>query len=92
MMNAFDPTQDRRAFLRTAMGLAAGASAWPMLAAASGVAGAADAASGTSSSSAPALQGGTRRSVIIDCDPGQDDAIAILFALGVYTAVMAVTA
>ncbi|MGC2967636.1 nucleoside hydrolase [Paraburkholderia aspalathi] len=82
MMNAFDPTQNRRAFLRTAVGLAAGASAWPMLAAAASGPGAADAASGTASSNASALQSGARRSVIIDCDPGQDDAIAILFALG----------
>ncbi|WP_211613364.1 nucleoside hydrolase [Paraburkholderia haematera] len=82
-MNAFDPTQDRRAFLRTAMGLAAGASAWPMLAsAASGGADTANAASGTSSAAAIEAKNGARRNVIIDCDPGQDDAIAILFALG----------
>ncbi|MFL9862990.1 nucleoside hydrolase [Paraburkholderia fungorum] len=87
MTTSFDPTQERRAFLRTAIGLAAGASAWPLLAGAAsgGAAGgtsAANAASGTSPSGARALQSGARRSVIIDCDPGQDDAIAIMFALG----------
>ena len=83
MMKSLDSTQERRAFLRTAVGLAASASAWPMFAGAASpaTAGAPNTASGTSSSGA-AAPGGVRRSVIIDCDPGQDDAIAIMFALG----------
>lgn len=67
----------RRGFLRSAL---AGSAAL-------GLAGASNAfAQLTSTEGAARLAAGPegRRTVVIDCDPGQDDAIAILFALGAH--------
>ncbi len=74
----------RRGFLRAAAGAAAsaaGLAAWPAHAdAAPNVVTpqVGPSAAGTARIAVPA----GRRAVIIDCDPGQDDAIALLFALG----------
>ncbi|WP_412770853.1 nucleoside hydrolase [Ralstonia solanacearum] len=75
----------RRRFLRAAAGAAAsaaGLAAWPVYAGATApnvvTPQVGPSAAGTARIAAPA----GHRAVIIDCDPGQDDAIALLFALG----------
>jgi purine nucleosidase len=71
-----DEPRSRRSFLRTSL------AASLVTLGSTGAASAFATMTTTEGASPLAADGATRRTVIIDCDPGQDDAIAILFALG----------